>query len=203
MFTNLPRDVITNTFHFNQLTTLTLEESGDLLLPVLKTFYQSVYNSSFCANYALINNAHINFYNLAQPIPRVPYTLQVGATGLSVTASSVPTETSAVISFQGLPLAGTPQSRRRGRIYIGALGAATITGSTVSTYPVLAAGFLSNMVGAADALPAAALAASHDWVVWSSVDQLPVKINNGWVDNSPDTQRRRSVDSSQRNVWTA
>lgn len=203
MFTQIPSDVITNTLNFNNETPVTLEAAGDALQPIIEDFYRDVYGSTIFANYLAINSAHINFYRSDSPIPRVPYTKNLwSSTAPATVATTVPTEVAAVLSFQADREPGTPQARMRGRIYLGGLGPSAMQTSTASVYPTLAPAFRTAITDAATAMRDAAALANLSWGVYSRTDQRIVAVTNGWVDNSPDTQRRRSVDSTLRTLWT-
>jgi hypothetical protein len=39
--------------------------------------------------------------------------------------------------------------------------------------------------------------------VWSQVDQFAVEVDNGWIDNAFDTQRRRGQQVSTKTLWNA
>ena len=107
-----------------------------------------------------------------------------------------------MLSFQGDRLGGTPQARRRGRIYLGGLSSLAISDSTGSTYPMIQASIRTRIAAAATAFRDDATTANLEWVVWSETDSVGVPVTNGWLDNAPDTQRRRSVDSTIRTLWT-
>lgn len=202
-FTNLPTDVITNTFTFDNETPVTLEAAGDALQPIIEDFYQAVYGSTVFSNYLNISAASIRFYRSDSPIPRVPYIKNLWSGSAPATTTSVlPTEVALVCSFQGDREPGTPQARNRGRIYLGGLASGAVTASSASAFPTINATLRSAVVAAAEALRDAAALASLSWSVWSRVDQRVVHVTNGWVDNTPDTQRRRSVDPTARTTWS-
>lgn len=202
MFTNQPQDIITNTLHFEETVPMTLQAAGDAINPLLEAFYDAIYSPQEMANYMLPNLATVRYYRLDQPEPRVPYEKVLPMGGFTTTASLLPTETSIVLSFQGIRLGGTPQARRRGRIYIGGLASGVMAASTTSAFPLFGSSIRANVAGAAGVLKDASLTATLPWSVWSTVDQVPVRIDNGWVDNSPDTQRRRGVSSTVRLAWS-
>lgn len=201
MFTNLPQDVITNTFHFSELTVVGLEPAADALTPKLADFYEAVYNGSLgMASYMQPTLAQVHWYDLNQPEPRIPYTLPLGAS-IPVSASSLPTEVAAVLSFQGDPAPGVPQARRRGRIYLGAVNHNALASSSVSAFPIWSTAWVAGIVNGANTHLLNAGVTGMRWSVWSTVDQAPTYVTNGWCDNSPDTQRRRSVDPTVRTVF--
>lgn len=203
MFTNVPEDVITNTLYFHNpaskpYATIVTDETANLA-----AFYTTIYAAGLRANYVNWNGASIKWFNMADPQPRVPTIVPLGwsPTG-SAGSTDVPTEVSAVLSFQGAAISGQPQARRRGRIYLGGLGPTALSTSTVAGFPLISNALLAAVSSAATALRAAAFTDGDDWSVWSQTDSQAVTITNGWVDNSPDTQRRRGVLRTARTLWT-
>lgn len=202
MFTNIPSDVITNTFHFRNENPLAFSAAATLIAANLETFYEDVYGGTgHAANYVLWPQTYINFYDLSQPAPRAPLTIAQPII-VTPTATIVPTEAAVVLSFQGPRESGTPQSRRRGRVYLGGLGSAWLSNSTASGFPMVPNTPLVNLTGAAATLVADSVADALPWCVWSPTDQEATNINNGWVDNTIDTQRRRGVAASSRTTWS-
>ncbi len=134
-------------------------------------------------------------------MPRVPYELPMPFTATGTT-SPIPTEVAAVISFQGDPFPGMPQARRRGRIYLGCIPSQAMDLSAASQYPRFSNTAVAGLAAAADSLRTTVDALGVRWTVWSPTDGLASVITNGWVDNSPDTQRRRSVDPTARTLWS-
>lgn len=197
-FTNLPTDVITNTLYFQGAGTFE-EDYPDLTAP-LNAFYEAIYAIGM-ANYIDEALATIKYYDMEQPAPRVPEVVSLGL-DVSNSASTVPTEVAAVLSFQGTQVSGIPQARRRGRIYIGGLVAGQITTSAVDAFPILSTAFITDVNDAAEALRDTANGLSIGWRVYSPTLGTFAAVANGWVDNSPDTQRRRSVAASSRTLWS-
>ena len=205
-FTGLPEDVVTNTFHFD-FTGVGDPTALDLtaLEVQIDTFYSAVYAGASVGGmgqYMRPLLATRKIFNLDDPTPRIP--IRESATGLLVataTSTPLPTEVSLVTSFQGAPLSGTPQARRRGRIYLGGLGAGSTAG-TGTTFPVPSAPFIAQVSAATDSLHANTLNNTEfEWVVWSPTSVASVPITNGWVDNAFDTQRRRGQQATGRTSW--
>lgn len=193
---------MTNTFHFTELTPLGLAAVSSAITPLIDAFYTTVYGfTNGAANYVQWTNMQVNWYDLSQPPPRAPLSIDFGIPA-SATVTTVPTEVSAVLSFQGDRVSGVPQSRRRGRIYLGGLGTGWIQPSSSSAFPTLSGTPIATLGTAAETLRDAAITAGARWSVWSPTDQEAVFVTNGWVDNGPDTQRRRSVESSNRFLWS-
>lgn len=202
MFTNFPSDVITNTLHFDPLTPLDMAATAAIVNPLLRTFYNSIYDTTYpMANYMVPLIAEFRWYDLAAPPPRAPLVFDAGLT-LSTAVSNVPTEVAMVLSFQAPQVSGSPQARRRGRIYLGALTSAWISNGSTSSFPNFNGGARANVTTAASTFANACTAGGVRWSVWSPTDQASALVTNGWVDDSPDTQRRRSVDPSLRLTWT-
>jgi hypothetical protein len=203
MFSTLPADVVTNTLHFLTLTPTALDEVADAVTPLIADMYEAIYASGrSMGDYMRPALATVNWYDLGQPPPRVPYTLPLGAT-IPVTATAIPTEVSCVMSFQGAPLPGVPQARRRGRIYLPGISNPWMTVSSTGSFPILSAGAVSAVAAQAGQFRTAVLATAARWAVWSTVDASMTEITNGWVDNTPDTQRRRGVEATARTLWPA
>lgn len=149
------------------------------------------------------NGCRIEIFDLSDPEPRVPRAIKnftLGAADGGAGVTNLPLECAIVNSFQGAKVAGLPQSRRRGRIFFGPLRSLAFDGGTPS---VVTSNVLQNLPAASKRLRAAVISDLGGlWVVWSETDQNPVTITDGWVDNDPDTQRRRGVRPTSRTVWT-
>jgi hypothetical protein len=203
MHTMLPGDVITNTFHFDPLTPLGFEATADLVTPELAQFYTAVYASGpGIANYMAISNDafHVNWYDIESPPPHVPYTLPLGAT-LARAATTIPTEVACVLSIHAPVVGGVPMARRRGRLYIGGLTNAWVQASTSNQFPRFLQAAVNTVCIAAENLRDGVLAEGVRWSIWSQVDQASSLVEAGWVDDSPDTQRRRGVEPTARTIW--
>jgi hypothetical protein len=203
MYTGLPTDVITNNWSFRDFSVNTdLATAADALNPLVQAFYDSIYATIPSYLMDPVPNWTARWYNRDDPPPRSPYILPLRSTGATANPSAIPTEAAAVLSFQGVRISGSPQARRRGRIYLGGLPPASISQSTSSTYPVFSPTFIANVVANAATLRDDVVAAGdYFWTVWSPTSNSYVQITDGWVDNSPDTQRRRSVEASSRTAW--
>jgi hypothetical protein len=108
---------------------------------------------------------------------------------------SAPPELAVVISFQATTQPGIPQARRRNRIYMGPLGFIATGGLIPNTqrdaFKDAAQQFLIDANGWAN----------WGWVVYSPTAQTIAQVNNGWVDNAYDIQRRRGLLSTERVVF--
>lgn len=201
-FTNLPSDAITNTFHFDPLTPLDLAATAAIVNPHLATFYSQIYNSTFgIGDYTEPTQMTFNWYDLQAPPPRVPLVF-VPDTPMTQKTTVIPTEVACVLSMQAPQVSGEPQARRRGRIYLGALTNDWFASSTAAIFPIFSTAAVNHVTAAATLLANEVLGDGVRWSVWSPTDEASALVTNGWVDNSPDTQRRRSVDATARALWT-
>lgn len=200
-YTGIPRDVITNTFHF-----LWDEEVSDKetvateINARLDTFYTYIYDV-YSANYINFSNGRSEHFFQFEPTPRVPV-VRTLAVDVTESTSTIPTEVACVVSFHAAPVSGVDRRRLHNRIYLGGLRDA-ITASSTTSFPVFSTAFLTRVTDAAEALLAGNTGAL-DWVQHSTAGGSPATrtIVGGWVDNSPDTQRRRSVNASVRTLWS-
>lgn len=190
---NVPADAVTNTFHF---ATVALDDWGTSDFNAAMGMLTNLYTTLGPIMSSSINSGVIDvkFYNQGDPAPRAPQFSGIFNPTGSWGSTAAPDEVALVGSFQGAPLSGTPQARRRGRIYVGPLAAAAGDRPTTTQ---------TNAVkNALQAMATASLAhARIRWVVSSTVSGGFVYVTNGWVDNSWDVQRRRGLKPSIRNTW--
>ena len=187
----LPENVSVNTWSIKTTTT------GDLTalqaaVDELKAFYltMDIYLSSVNASTMLFKA-----YDRADLSPRVPVLEDDQALTLS-TGSMIP-QAALCLSFQGNRISGQSQARRRGRIYLGPLSSAAegFDGRPAAALVTALSGAGGTLLAASDADP------DWSWCVWSEVDQAGIVIDNGWVDNRFDIQRRRAEAATSRTVF--
>lgn len=205
-YTNIPEDVITNTFYFSGPGTVYQSTWCTDITAFLQTFYQSVYSTTRLAPNVVRTSCYVKWFDMTQPQPRVPIAQVAFTPATAASATGYVEEAAAVLSFQGTKVSGLPQARRRGRVYIGGLSTAAFTASSSNTFTTVNATMVTAMQSAAAALRTALLGygatpGTHHWSVWSPTDQQDVYVADGWVDNGPDTQRRRGSRSPSRTLW--
>ncbi len=130
--------------------------------------------------------------------------------GINLPASlgglSMPAEVSIVLSFKadyaGLPERGPnktrPRATRRNRLFLGPWTSFAFQNDVNTGKSVVKA--QPTIVGAAERLMAAG-AGALDIVQWATYSQKlhdAFRVVGGWVDNAPDTQRRRGEDATAR-----
>lgn len=202
MDTALPADAITNTWYFSNPAAPVITDY-DNVRDMLKDFYTHAPSAGGSAlttylSDSLASPVSVKAYNLSDSAPRAPrYTSTF--TWAPAGASQIPAENAIVLSYQAAQTSGVPQSRRRGRVYLGtwATSALNVGNGRVNATVQL------QIARAAHDLRAAALAsATWEWVQWSPTTQEATTVDNGWVDDAWDTQRRRGVKATNRQLWT-
>lgn len=202
-FTGIPTDVMTNTWHFETAFPAPLAQIATNVTPVLQTFYDAVYAPVGVAAYCNGPGAQVAWYDLTQPEPRVPV-FEPMPIARSSNGVGIPTEAAMVLSFQADPEPGIPQARRRGRIFIGGLDNTMISAGSNTAFPTFGVTKRTEVCAAAEALmnELDTLDPIVNWVVRSETNSASYVVSNGWVDDSPDTVRRRSVEASARTTFS-
>lgn len=188
---NLNANFATNTWHCiaPDLTELALWHAA------LTTFYTAI--DTQMSNLVLgTNGLRMKSYDLADPEPRAP--VLTAQSNLTTGSAPMPTEVSLVMSFQAAQSSGVPQSRRRNRVYL-----PFIIQSANGTDARPNVTIINTVQAAAAALLAASGPSSGDWqwVVYSPTDSAFDLVDNGWIDNEWDTQRRRGRLATSRTTF--
>ena len=198
----LPQDAYVNSWHFRS--TPFIAQDFDNVRDLLVDFYDVASGNQphaltyFTSNNTLSGNYTIKAYWLEDPKPRAVAYETYGAVNVN-TQGTLPTENAAVFSFQAAQESGESQKRRRNRIYFGPLGA-----NAVDNYSHLDNDLVASMLFAGRQLKEASdQAATWSWVMYSPSDDAAYPVDNGWVDNAVDTQRRRGLPSTQRGTFGA
>lgn len=196
----LPEDQSVNTLYFNSGSPGTGDY--DDIDAALVEFYSTAVPAGgtivSLLSAALTGVAVTKLYNLLDTPPRTPVATYSNSFTVG-TGLRLPAEVACVLSFQATPASGQIQARRRGRIYIGPLDASACQDSDGDRPSQSVRDILCE---AAERLRDTALADSIPWVVWSETGQSFVGVDEGWVDNSFDTQRRRGEAPTSRQLWS-
>lgn len=205
--TAIPRDAAVNTFHFRTdgLDTETNELAD--INGALTACYQA-FDQLLSPNVG--PSATIRHYDLSDAEPRVP----IGESTFTLTPGTAPypNELAVCVSFQGSRVSGTSQRRRRGRVYIGPLGGASIVVDDVGDVVIASADRLT-IANAFGAMIPEVPGTSTSFISWSvfsratfaatgSLDAAFVPIVDGWIDNKFDIQRRRGTAPTSRQVFS-
>lgn len=209
-YTGIPQDVAVNTFHFDSMDE-DVVGNPSLVTDPLKDFYRAPVSPSTSAPGEWISpivsrgvgECKVKLYNMSDPKPRRPFEIDTFTLPAAIGATDgMPNEVCVVTSFQGDPLSGHPQARRRGRIFFGPLTKSAFSLGTVSSMPAVGTVFRSSLVNASKQLCIDVRAGGPRWVVYSRASGDLVEIRSGWVDSDPDTQRRRENGVRNRVTWT-
>ena len=189
---NVAANFASNTYHFIA--------DDDLALPAIATAVQGVYTAMRLqmSNLTRQNGHEYKIYDTADPEPRAPILEGSWNFSAAIVNNPMPPEVAICLSFQGSKISGQPQSRRRGRVYLPFI---QLSGGGADGRPT--AGVVTAAVNAGASLLAASVAATTwSWVVASSYTPADGAIvQNGWVDNEWDTQRRRGRVSTARTTF--
>jgi len=198
----LPEDVLVNTLY------ATVGSLDDVTYDEIKTAIVNLYNAGATPLYTFMStevaqNGHtIKLYNMDELPPRVPvkeysFNLPVAPNG-----DPLPGEVALVMSFQGDKVSGEAQARKRGRIYLGRFDKDSVTAGRPS------AALLNSVDAAGTAFLAASSASAFwSWCVYSPTSDLEgdptpfTLVTNGWVDNAFDTQRRRGLAPTAKQLF--
>lgn len=131
-------------------------------------------------------------YDLADPEPRAPVLEENFSLGTTAT-TYLPAEIAMCLSFEAPRQSGLSQARRRGRVYLGPLGASalnTATGFVTSAFWTDLGTAGQNLLDASQA------ATTWAWAVYSRANDSAIEVVHAWVDSAWDTQRRRGLAAS-------
>jgi len=183
----------TNSWAFKSAGTIT-DFAG--LTTCLKDFYDDL--ATYWPNLMAQNGHEVKFYDLPGTPPNYPVEETTFNLAGNPTQTPFPSEVALCLSFQAPRTPGFPQARRRGRVYIGPLGS---NASGTDARP--SSTFIGVLTTAAATLKSNVEALSEDivWAIWSPADSAAVAVDNGWVDNAWDTQRRRGVPYSSKTTF--
>jgi hypothetical protein len=183
-------DTVVNTWHFDvdnaDVAGVTTAQAA------LDSFYTSI--KSYLSVLQDWNGGAIKWYNLADAEPRAPFAEGSFVVSGAVSPGTMPPELAICLSFQGIRVSGISQARRRGRVFLGPLGNNAVS----STTGRVASGAYTAIQTAAATLLGGSGIGDWTWIIWSKASSSQVVVDNGWIDDAPDVQRRRGVDPSTR-----
>lgn len=191
----IPANWITNSWAVEVNPDGPLEETE--LTTALKDFYDDLIG--FLSPVIAQNGHLIKYTFLPGTPPNYPFEEQTFNLASAPGGTALPRECAIVLSFQGARSAGFPQARRRGRIFTGPYN------TTANTTGRPAAGIITALSTAGATFKSnveAITGGAHSWTIWSVANQEGVHVDNGWVDNAWDTQRRRGDEVTSRTTFT-
>lgn len=202
--TGLPRDVSQQTWCF--LIDSLEETSMNDICEVVSRFYNEPVGSfatSISRYFSSVIDRSlcwIDIYDVASVPTGPPIFSKAMTFGTAYAATSLPLEVALVNSFQGDKITSMPQSRRRGRNYLGPFNTYAMSADAGLPRPLL--DLIVTMNAASKRLQEEAISdADAEWCVWSRTTDLFVPVTNGWVNNEWDTQRRREAKETDRRRW--
>lgn len=192
-----PADVVVNTWGF--ITTPTDAGTWSEIKAMLKAFYDAWATNR--SSLYVWENTRIKSYDMGEAKPRVPTHDELLGLSSSAGTTSLPQEVSLCLSFQATKGSGLNQRRRRGRVYLGPF----VTNANQGTTGRPDSTFLTSINTAAQTLLNTSNTSSGvAWVVISEATGTAIGngVDNGWVDNAWDSQRRRGNEPSSRLLFT-
>lgn len=195
----IPEDAITNTWAYTTLDTDQLTP-GHAMQADLVDFYEAW--ATYRGALHDWDSATCRIYDLADTEPRTPFINELLGLSATAAATTLPSEVALCLSFQASPFSGAVQARRRGRVYLGTF--ATVAANSTDGRPN---NTMVNLLSAAGgdllaASQATSGAGSYIWCVVSMAGGGPAEfaaVEEGWVDNAWDTQRRRGLGFTNKN----
>lgn len=202
-FTGLARDVAVNTFHFidddDDFTASTTE-----IATRLSGLLGDIYGSSGAVRVPYIDwqNLEIKVFDLDQTPPRIPNIETGFFTSAGSANTAIPTEVAMVASWFAAPVSGVPHQRLYNRVFLPGIPTNWLDTATTSQFPKFATARMALIATAFQTLRDADTT-DLTWVQTSTAGGTRVnrQIAGGFVDNAPDSQRRRSVDPTLRETW--
>jgi len=188
----IPKNFVTNTLFSFAANDAEAQLNVDDFVVMFRAF------SGLYSSYVAQNNHDVKTYDMADPEPRVAHLATTWNFSSVPSGGPLPPELAICLSFQAVKASGLSQARRRGRIYLGPIN---VTQNDTGGRPHTSA--RTTIATAALACKNAIIANGPGtrWAVWSQIDHLGSAINDGWIDNDWDVQRRRELGPTQRTVW--
>jgi len=174
----LPEDVYENVLYFDNGGIDSPEDTADGIAAA----YDDL------AILAGFDGLEVRWYDLAggQPVGQKAYP------AVTSTGETGPGEVAICLSYATVDDVDASTARRRGRIYLGPLGAAQVGQDSVSDTQIDA------VLDFGQALAEIGLASATTWMMYSKTDDVAAKIEVIWVDDAWDTQRRRGLAPTKR-----
>lgn len=192
--TALPQDSAVNVFHFQGPVPDDIDAHTQVH-NMLQTFYGDI---GSVLSSLLTGGGTIKSYALDDPEPRSPV-LETDITGVTTgVGKALPQEVALCLSFQGVKVSGEPQARKRGRVFIGPLDDDTNRADNARPFST-AINTIKDAAG--DLLVASNTGFPVPWAVYSRVNDIAYHVDNGWLDDAWDTQRRRGVAPTTRTLF--
>ena len=197
--THLPEDQYVNNWHFDW--GFGPATDYDNVRDMLLDFYSGTADgqanpiTSHMTSRTISGKYTLKAYDLNDAKPRYPKYETTDTISIA-SGAALPTENSCVFSFQASREAGLVQARRRNRVYLGPFDVPSnedgyVDGQLVEDVLYAGRGLLN----------ASNSANTWTWTIYSPTTNENWDIDNGWVDNGWDTQRRRGKAPTARGIF--
>lgn len=210
------RDVAENVFYFNSPTTNDVDTVVGALTALLVQFYTGTTGDgrtdALSAYLAFVIDRpkwSLSFYEVDPATGHTgpPQQVVVNPEPLAnpTNVQPAPEEVALCSSYGGGhdvagELSTLPVASRYGRIYLGPLNIDCLY-ATGDGYSIPKPSLITDLQLASATLVEAAAFSSMQWVIWSVKHLVGTLIEQGWVDNAWDTQRRRGTAPTARQRW--
>ena len=189
----IPENYVTNTLSFD------FTNSGaniDAATLNIKDFYDDINVAVFPSTMSQTGHI-IKWYLHGGPRPNYPQKETGFSLATAPSSDPMPSEVALVASFQGIRIPGQDQRRKQGRIYLGQVkeSANTSGGRVSGSVAATVAQAMEDFKSAVDT------DTDGTWTVYSAANATSVEVDNGWVDDTWDTQRRRGLQVTARTLW--
>lgn len=179
----IPADEIVNTYHMDVLTSGALARAAFEL--AAETFYDTV-AAWFSALIASTGHT-MSFYDLDDPEPRQPVVPPFEFDLPALPANRLPGELACCMSYRASYVSGSPNARRRGRVYLG-----PFQSNAVETTGKIKNSVIEDIADAGQTFfNAVNTSGDGSMMVYSPTDAAAREVVSLWVDNEWDIQRRR------------
>lgn len=194
-----------NTFHIETIPPAGALDAVNAFVADLDTFYNAI-EAYFSAELNGLT-PYYRAYNLIEPKPRVSIQEDFLSGSLAASSTRAIRELACVVTWKAPYVSGVRPSRKRGRTYLGPLGS-NVVGTSDGLFT---SAFVTAVSTAADALATAASSdPNYKFVVYSPTTDTAgtgetggSEIEAGWVDTTPDIQRRRGLPPGAKTLFTA
>lgn len=186
---DLPENVVVSTFHLND--TIPNEFPGSTDWAALASAAAAAWEDGWIGT-APLQRITVKVFGVTGPPPHDPIATHVRNPAAGIPTPNHPTQLAMCLSYKG-----GQRPWQRGRIFL-APWQSSVFGSA-SPGPRPTTDIRNRALQLADAL-AALGGADIDWSVWSRVKSEATAVNQAWVDDSWDIQRRRKQRPTARTV---
>jgi hypothetical protein len=198
----LSEDRYVNTFHFN-VPAVNLAEAPTVSAAI-KGFWTIVPSTAAVALKTFMGDqtdgpgATIKMYNLEESPPRTVIFEETYNPAAMGGGGNLPAELAVCLSYTAPSFSGIPAASRRGRIYIGPLSVAAMGVAVAGKDRMVDSGMMSCLKGAAAQMASVCATAGWSWGVYSPTTLALYEIDNVYVDDAFDIQRRRGSRPTMR-----